>query len=275
MTRAVAVASRAGVALAVALAALVATAALAEPRFVLSDGTAVPGEIIQATRNTLTVRRTIGGIQQIPKSELTRVEVRTADGATVSGAFAGWQDGRMALRAGAELVWIDRDRVVGREGGVAAAEPPAPAAGPSEAMAAAALARPAALTRAQSEADDDAGAAATPGAPVLKVVAEPAVDPSAREVVFTLELTDALEAPLGVVFSTVDGAAQEGVHYEPQDGLLTIPAGSTRGEVRVPLLEGGAAAGERQFHLLVAANPERVRVVDEWTTVTIRGKPGS
>ncbi len=266
MTGATAVIARAGIALGLAVAALLATAALAETRFVLGDGSAIEGEVIQATRNTLTVRRAIGGIRQIARSDLQRVEVTSADGTAIRGDFAGWTDGRLAIRSGAELVWVEDDRIVQRERTTAATEPPAPLEqnGP-----AATAAPPATLTPAPA-----AAVAPAAGTPTLKVQTAPEVEEGAGEVVFTLELAQALEEPLVVVFSTVDGAALEGQDYLARNGIVTIPAGATSGEVRVPLIENEDAEGDREFHLLVAANPERATVVEEWTSVTIR-EPGS
>lgn len=266
MTRAAAAVARAGIALGVAIAMLLATAALAETRFVLGDGSAIEGEVIQATRNTLTVRRAIGGIQQIARSALRRVEVTSADGTAIAGTFAGWTDGRLALRSGAELVWVENDRIVGRELATAASEGPAP----SEQNGPAATAPPSATVAPAT------AAAVMPaaGTPTLKVQAAPEVAEGAGEVVFTLELAQALDEPLVVVFSTVDGAALEGQDYEARDGIVTIPAGDTTGEIRVPLIENEEPRGDRDFHLLVAANPERATVVEEWTSVTIR-EPGS
>lgn len=98
-----------------------ATAAIAAPRFVLEDGHAVAGVVIHATRNSLMVRRDIGGMEQIATSQISRVDVTTPEGRVLSGAFLGWRDGRLALRVDGTRVWLEGDRIVERETRVAAA----------------------------------------------------------------------------------------------------------------------------------------------------------
>ena len=58
--------------------------------FVLDDGSTIVGTIVQATRNTLTIRPAIGGLRQLPVGRLERVEVTTADGQTLRGRYRGW-----------------------------------------------------------------------------------------------------------------------------------------------------------------------------------------
>ncbi len=82
--------------------------------FVLADGETVTGEIVQATRNTITIRRASGGMRQLPVARLARVEVTTADGQRLRGRYHGWQNGRSGIAVGAELLWLERDRVVAR-----------------------------------------------------------------------------------------------------------------------------------------------------------------
>ena len=82
--------------------------------FVLDDGSAIVGSIVQATRNTVTIRPAIGGLRQIAVGRLERVEVTTADGQTLLGRYRGWADGRSMLAVGAELLAVENDRVVER-----------------------------------------------------------------------------------------------------------------------------------------------------------------
>jgi len=82
--------------------------------FVLDDGSAITGTIVQATRNTVTIRPAIGGLRQIPVGRLERVEVTTADGQTLLGRYRGWVDGRSMIAVGAEMLSLENDRVVER-----------------------------------------------------------------------------------------------------------------------------------------------------------------
>jgi hypothetical protein len=101
--------------------------------FVLEDGSRVAGTIVQATRNTVTIRPAIGGLRQIPVGRLERVEVTTADGQTLLGRYRGWADGRAMIAVGAEMLSLENDRVVERRplttpAIAAASAPDAPAA---------------------------------------------------------------------------------------------------------------------------------------------------
>lgn len=82
--------------------------------FVLDDGSRVAGTIVQATRNTVTIRPAVGGLRQIPVGRLERVEVTTADGQTLLGRYRGWADGRSMIAVGAEMLSLENDRVVER-----------------------------------------------------------------------------------------------------------------------------------------------------------------
>jgi Calx-beta domain len=128
-------------------------------RFVLKSGEVVDGSIIQATRNTVIIGRSIGGMRQLPIQEIGEVRLDLARGEQVVGQFLGWADGVYELRAGADVVRVSESGILSREPGqqsarmlatrprraqetTAAATPspapaeqraePAPAAGPAE-----------------------------------------------------------------------------------------------------------------------------------------------
>ena len=82
--------------------------------FVLDDGSTIAGTIVQATRNTVTIRPDVGGVRQVPVGRLERVEVTTADGHKLLGSYRGWSDGRSLIAVGAEMLSLENDRVVER-----------------------------------------------------------------------------------------------------------------------------------------------------------------
>ena len=131
--------------------------------FVLDDGSRVAGTIVQATRNTVTIRPAIGGLRQVPVGRLERVDVTTADGQTLLGRYRGWVDGRSMIAVGAEMLSLENDRVVERRplttpAMAAASAPDAPAA-PSPT---AAVARAAAASSPEPPASSGGPAASTP-----------------------------------------------------------------------------------------------------------------
>jgi hypothetical protein len=131
--------------------------------FVLDDGSTIAGTIVQATRNTVTIRPAIGGPRQVPVGRLERVEVTTADGQTLLGRYRGWVDGRSMIAVGAEMLSLENGRVVERRPlttpAIAAASAPDAPAAPSPA---AAVARAAARSSPEPPASSGGPAASTP-----------------------------------------------------------------------------------------------------------------
>jgi RNase P/RNase MRP subunit p29 len=82
--------------------------------FVLDDGSTIAGTIVQATRNTVTIRPNVGGLRQVPIGRLEQVEVTTADGQKLLGRYRGWIDGRSLIAVGGEMLSLENDRVVER-----------------------------------------------------------------------------------------------------------------------------------------------------------------
>ena len=101
----------AGVAAALCLLATAASAAT----FQLKSGESVEGEVIHATRNTLMVRENIGAIRQLSLGDVQTVEIRTRDGASVSGALLGWKDGVYEVDSGERLTKLEDGRVVSED----------------------------------------------------------------------------------------------------------------------------------------------------------------
>jgi hypothetical protein len=156
--------------------------------FVLDDGSRVAGTIVQATRNTVTIRPAIGGLRQIPVGRLERVEVTTADGQTLLGHYRGWADGRAMIAVGAEMLSLENDRVVERRplttpAIAAASTPDAPDAAVPVARAAPSLPDRTAGggPAASAPSDADAAAAAAPRRAASAVVGPvpPRPDPQA------------------------------------------------------------------------------------------------
>jgi Calx-beta domain len=120
-----------GLAAALAVAGWLSPAPALAATFLLETGETVEGAIIAATRNTVTVRRALGGMRQIPVGRLQQVQTRTAEGQTLRGRYHGWVDGRYGIEVGTELLWLEGERVVARTPlagpTVAAARTPEPA----------------------------------------------------------------------------------------------------------------------------------------------------
>ena len=98
--------------------------------FRLKSGEEIEGAIIDATRNTLIVRRAIGGMRQIPVQELDEILLDLGRGGPISGQFLSWADGVYRLRAGTEEVWISDGAILKRDPRQASMPSPQPPPGP-------------------------------------------------------------------------------------------------------------------------------------------------
>jgi RNase P/RNase MRP subunit p29 len=156
---------------------------------VLKNGESIEGSIVDATRNTVVVRRAIGGMRQMPIEDIEEVRIDLAQGAPITGQILSWADGVYQVRAGGEVVHIRAGRIVTREVAQEAsrqappAQPPGPEAEP--AVETAAPAAPAAEEPAAASPAAEATAAASPaaksGADVNTAAESPAAESPAAE----------------------------------------------------------------------------------------------
>jgi RNase P/RNase MRP subunit p29 len=156
---------------------------------VLKNGESIEGSIVDATRNTVVVRRAIGGMRQMPIEDIEEVRIDLAQGAPITGQILSWADGVYQVRAGGEVVHIRAGRIVTREVAQEAsrqappAQPPGPEAEP--AVETAAPAAPAAEEPAAASPAAEATAAASPaaksGADVNTAAESPAAESAAAE----------------------------------------------------------------------------------------------
>jgi RNase P/RNase MRP subunit p29 len=156
---------------------------------VLKNGESIEGSIVDATRNTVVVRRAIGGMRQMPIEDIEEVRIDLAQGAPITGQILSWADGVYQVRAGGEVVHIRAGRIVTREVAQEAsrqappAQPPGPEAEP--AVETAAPAAPAAEEPASARPAAEATAAASPaaksGADVNTAAESPAAESPAAE----------------------------------------------------------------------------------------------
>jgi hypothetical protein len=377
-----------------------APAAARADAILLTTGELLEGSIVDATRNTVIIRRAIGGMRQMRIRDIADVRIDLATGEAIAGDYLGWVDGVHRVRSGDEVVRISAGRILTRERwhevsteppgtpparALPPAQTPRPAAGPTvepvapavgeiglaeaKRAGAARAERPSAPDAPAQDAHAGAPAAAIPTAdppaavapaaiaPVVvgraRVAAAPAtvaraeIDParaalgvvaavseaaaaevgaagiapilgnaaavtpaaavapaevspaeagasdaaSAREadsdgqlpavsasvepaaagadgMVFRIELSRPAEQSVVLIYGTVDGTAVAGKDYEPQQGVVTLPLGSRRTDVRVPLIEQRRSR-EARFELFLTADPKVAKVVNQRTSATI------
>jgi hypothetical protein len=219
--------------------------------FLLKDGQVVRGEIVLATRNTITLGQGIGAVRQVPLTSLERVSVRTSAGSKLEGAFAGWRNGALGLSLRDEVVWIEDGSVRSRQPrAVEVAEPAAgrtgtqPAAEPEPAKAPAAAAQ---IRRAV--------APARPAEPVVvrAELTSARVSEGDGEAVIGLQLSRSDTAPLRVRYTMIDGDAVAGSDYVDAPGEITIPPGTRAALIRTKLVDDDEAEREEVFYVVFSA----------------------
>lgn len=222
--------------------------------FLLENGQVVKGEIVLATRNTITLSQGIGAVRQVPLTALERVRVRTPDGSALEGAFAGWRDGALGLELADEVVWLERGRVRAREPRtVEVADPlaersePQPAAEPEPEPAKAPTAPP--LIR-------PAVAPNRPAEPVVvrAELTSARVSESDGEAVIGLRLSRSDTVPLRVRYSMIDGDAVAGADYVDAPGEITIDPGTRAALIRTKLVDDDQAEREEVFYVVFSAD---------------------
>ena len=93
--------------------AFLAIAAGAEAAtFTLQDGSAIEGEIVHVTRNTLMLRLANGGLKQLSRHDLKSVAVTTAADGTVEGSLESWKDGVYEIQSDGRLLKLKNREVV-------------------------------------------------------------------------------------------------------------------------------------------------------------------
>jgi len=102
---------------AVALLAVVwagAAGAVRADEILLQSGELIEGTIVDATRNTVVIRRAIGGMRQMRLRDIEEVRVDLVQGGRISGQILSWVDGVHQVRSGGEVVSIRDGRVLSR-----------------------------------------------------------------------------------------------------------------------------------------------------------------
>jgi hypothetical protein len=235
----------------------------------LKSGEAVEGSIIDATRNTVIVRREIGGMRQMRIQDLKEIRIDLARGQVISGQFVSWTDGVYQLRSGGEVIRISEGRILSHEPrGEATVQPPGELLPWPREELTATIAPPRAVSAigktATLRAESDG----------QTVVVKASVDPdetNARGMVFKVELSHPAAQPVVLIYGTLDGTAKASTDYEPRQGVITLAPGTTSAEMRVTLIEHQPTRGATQFELFRTADPKVAEIRDERIIATIQG----
>ena len=240
--------------------------------FFLSDGKTIEGEVVHATRNTLTVRQDIGGIRQLPRSKVKRVQIMTSLGDQISGPLKSWHNGVYEIEADGQLIQV-RNREIIREATTTKQERTAPAAEAVEDTPAQVNPPVAAVEAVEVETSKQTPTASEPAAdpassPTLTVSAAEARE-DATEIVFKLTLSRPMHEPIVIVYGTYDQTAIAGKDYHGERGTLRLAPGNSSATVHVPLINDDVPEGNETFELFVITDEDRATVEFDRTIGTI------
>jgi hypothetical protein len=113
------------------------------------------------------------------------------------------------------------------------------------------------------------------GSSVLIVEAAANVSEDDDEVVVTIGLSKAVDSPIAVIYSTLNGAALGGTDYQPERGTLSLTDDTRRSRLQIRLIDDDKEEGDENFYIFTIATPSRVMAVArKWISVIIRDNDG-
>ena len=80
----------------------------------LQSGEVIEGTVVDATRNTVVIRRAIGGMHQMRLRDIDKVRIDLGEGNSVTGKFLSWADDVYLMSVGDEVVRIRAGVILSR-----------------------------------------------------------------------------------------------------------------------------------------------------------------
>ncbi len=244
---------------------IASTREAAAETFVVEDGRKIEGAIIQATRNGIVIKRSIGGMSQYRQDQIREVIIDTPEG-TITGSYLGWADGVYALEVEKRVVRVRDGKIVGTGPGNLPAKRPVQEEPGKE---------PAATDAPRS---DDAGPAPERGIggpidPITPVQITGHAAPAREDdpaLVYGLTLSREADGKIILIYATIADTAQPGSDFMTKSGVITIEPGETEAEILVPLIDDDLAEGEENVHLYLTVDPAVAALASRTIVATIR-----
>jgi hypothetical protein len=95
-------------------------------------------------------------------------------------------------------------------------------------------------------------------------------DENAGEIAIHFVLSEAVDRPIAVLYSAVDGSALSGADFQAQAGVLTIQAGAKSVDVKIPLIDDDQPEELEEFRLFLSVDPNAVSMASRHVTATLR-----
>lgn len=242
--------------------------------FTLENGERLEGTIVHATRNTIIIRRDIGGIRQVRAEDLTEVAITASDGGLLVGQLLGWADGVYELSSNDRVLRV-------QDGAVIAATEIEPTIGPALTAPAQATTSPAIETAPATATAAPQTAPATE--PTATAAAEPktAIEPPAPEPteIPSAATTPAAESPVEEpAVAETEPPADEGEIAALDQDEAEAPPPAADGEPRLAIDASAEPVAESVTTLVFQvklSRPAKRSVVVIYATVDGTAKAGT
>lgn len=234
--------------------------------FLLADGESLEGTIIGSIGNTISIKLAGRGMRQLPIKAVDQVDVTLPSGEQVVGKLIGWSKGTYEVLAGDRRLGISDGEIVTD----VAADPEKDVETPTNGVGGPRLA----FAKPDDPVDDDASIENAPPAedgnalPALLWSTSP-TNEDAGEAVVSFSLSKTVSKPIVVLYSAMDRTATDGADYQKAAGVLTIKAGSSEAEVRIPVVDDDEKEPDEEFGIFLSVDPKIVRADSRNIVITI------
>lgn len=118
---------------------------------------------------------------------------------------------------------------------------------------------------------DRADQSATDSLPWVDIApSDDSVSEDSDHVSFLLTLSEPVERPIIIIFSTVDGSARSDEDYLGQRGTVTFKPGIVSAEIRTPLIDDQVEEDDEQFAMVLNGAPGIVNLKNRRAKATIK-----
>lgn len=233
--------------------------------FILDDGKTIEGTVAQATKSSLAIRRTIGGLQLVALSRISEVKVELLNQAPLTGRLLGWSEGVLVLESEGKILDVRDGEILSEtplSGDQEVRNEPNDEGAPRLAVGESASDQ-AVMNAISTDAD---ALPPQPAALHQDNRNEPLLHSSVNAVkegqivVFSLWLSEPAEQAIAIIYTLLDDSAKAGSDFEGQQGVVIFRPGESSTEIETQLIDDDVAEQNEQFTLFLSADPEIVQL---------------
>jgi len=231
------------------------------PIITLQDGQRIDGHVVELDQSNIVILTEDGAEQTFPRATIDRVRFETVTGEEISGALLGWRPGVYELTTEEAVV------------AVFSVAPPRSIANKSDEESANIVAEVKAEpvvpvhqerglngnapnSEIEPTAETETEVAASMPASDLEIdVSVDSTREDAGPIGFDIELSQASESSVVLIYATIDDTAIDGEDYQAARGVLVIKAGETDARIEAPIIDDDIGEKEEQLRLFLTVDP--------------------